>query len=279
MEKHRLQVATIQKHIILPETNTQHEVTMEPKYINSTMTAAAAEKGLSGTPRAAVRFSQSFSGHSGEAILLLFPEDLLVLDREFGQSKYSCERLPLSAITVRRAAKEGNAFRLELEANGKCYPGKAYFGEALAAENLSDILSGRTGKTPAPAPPSEEVPVGVLFSAGLIYAAGCDGEIPEEQNRLVNRLAPGNSLSAAVQYTEQHTFQQFCDAIRKRFNRDQTTALLANQLEVMMCDGTFRRVEMALLKEEVKNIGFPEAEYRRIRDLILLKNQILVLFS
>ena len=60
---------------------------------------------------------------------------------------------------------------------------------------------------------------------------------------------------------------------------EQLTSLIANQLELAMCDGDLTGREMDFIRAEVNAWGYPVEEYRALRNFLLLKNQSPILFA
>ena len=118
-----------------------------------------------------------------------------------------------------------------------------------------------------------------LFAAGLLYAAASDGAFSPEQERLINQLIPSDVLATALSYYNSTPKETFFREIRNAFSEKQQTSLIANQLEVMMCDGDLRRIEMDFIKVEAMYLNYSSSKMYQIRELIILKNQLSALFA
>ncbi len=247
---------------------------MDPKMLNSQVREAAGKAGFAGMPERAVRFDRNFSGGAGEGFLLAFSGKLLIIDREFG-AEFRTRVWPGSEVEVRKAVRDGNRMEVELRHGAEDrIAGSALFGEANDLLKLVEevrecrelIGSGELSRSAA------------LYAAGLLYIANADGDIDAAEEKMIHRLCSKRSLLAGLEYASGRGVAEFAAETKKAFSRSQKISLLANQLEVAMCDGSFCRREMNFFLEEVALWEFPLEEYKEIRDIILLKNQAVSLF-
>ena len=117
------------------------------------------------------------------------------------------------------------------------------------------------------------------FAAGLLWAVRADGNLAPEQEEMLRKLCPPAALEAGVDYTQSNGFDAFLSAVKSTFSREQLTCLIANQLELAMCDGDLTGREMDFIRAEVNAWGYPVDEYRALRNFLLLKNQSPILFA
>ena len=82
-----------------------------------------------------------------------------------------------------------------------------------------------------------------------------------------------------MEYTQTNSFEVFLAAVKAAFSPEQLTCLIANQLEVEMCDGDLTGREMDFIRSEVNAWDYPVEEYRALRGFLLLKNQSPMLFA
>lgn len=250
---------------------------MDVNFIPGNLREALVADGISGTVRHAVRFSRKFSGESGEGYFFLTDREFAALDRGFGSSEFRLVSCSPEEATIRKRESTGNNVVVEIAVpDGTILAGSASFSEAAALETLLDCLSGGA------VPPAETVPVSenaTLFAAGLLWAVRSDGNLAPEQEVMLRELCPPAVLQAGVAYTQTNSFEAFLAAVKAAFSREQLTSLIANQLELAMCDGDLTGLEMDFIRTEVNAWGYPVEEYRALRGFLLLKNQSPILFA
>ena len=284
---------------------------MDVRFVSESMLNQAKAAGIAGEPLYAVRFSRAFSGESGEGYFLLYPDCLAALDRKFGE-EFQLRKLTLDELSLLKREQNGTKLDFTLDTASGPISSSATFSEAEALGELLDALNlAAPAVSAAPAPsaaapvkpepqpellavsvagskPKIEIPSSgnsgssgslQLFAAGLLYAAASDGAFSPEQERLINQLIPSDVLATALSYYNSTPKETFFREIRNAFSEKQQTSLIANQLEVMMCDGDLRRIEMDFIKVEAMYLNYSSSKMYQIRELIILKNQLSALFA
>ena len=287
---------------------------MDVRFVSESLLNQAKAAGIAGEPLYAVRFSRAFSGESGEGYFLLYPDCLAALDRKFGE-EFQLRKLTLDELSLLKREQNGTKLDFTLDTASGPISSSATFSEAEALGELLDALNlaapavSAAASAPAlsaaatvkPEPQPEPLAVSVagskpkieipssgtsgssgslqLFAAGLLYAAASDGAFSPEQERLINQLIPSDVLATALSYYNSTPKETFFREIRNAFSEKQQTSLIANQLEVMMCDGDLRRIEMDFIKVEAMHLNYSSSKMYQIRELIILKNQLSALFS
>ena len=285
---------------------------MDVRFVSESLLNQAKAAGIAGEPLYAVRFSRAFSGESGEGYFLLYPDCLAALDRKFGE-EFQLRKLAPDELSLLKREQNGTKLDFTLDTASGPISSSATFSEAEALGELLDALnlaapavsaapapSAAATVKPEPSPepqptvsvpgskPKIEIPLSgnsgasgslQLFAAGLLYAAASDGAFSPEQERLINQLIPSDVLATALSYYNSTPKETFFREIRNAFSEKQQTSLIANQLEVMMCDGDLRRIEMDFIKVEAMYLNYSSSKMYQIRELIILKNQLSALFA
>ena len=284
---------------------------MDVRFVSESLLNQAKAAGIAGEPLYAVRFSRAFSGESGEGYFLLYQDCLAALDRKFGE-EFQLRKLTLDELSLLKREQNGTKLDFTLDTASGPISSSATFSEAEALGELLDALNlaapAVSAAASAPAPsaaatvkpepqpaasvpgskPKIEIPSSgtsgssgslQLFAAGLLYAAASDGAFSPEQERLINQLIPSDVLATALSYYNSTPKETFFREIRNAFSEKQQTSLIANQLEVMMCDGDLRRIEMDFIKVEAMHLNYSSSKMYQIRELIILKNQLSALFA
>lgn len=248
---------------------------MDVNFIPGNLRDALTSGGVAGKILHAVRFSRRFSGESGEGYFFLTDREFAAIDRGFGSSEFRRMSCPVAEVSTRKRQVDGNNVSVEIALpDGTVLAGSASFSEGTALDELLDCLSG--GVVPPPVPVSENAK---LFAAGLLWAVRSDGNLAPEQEVMLRELCPPAALQAGVEYTQSNSFETFLEAVKTTFSREQLTCLIANQLELAMCDGDLTGREMDFIRAEVNAWDYPVEEYRALRGFLLLKNQSPMLFA
>lgn len=255
---------------------------MDVNFIPGNLREALTSGGVAGKILHAVRFSRQFSGESGEGYFFRTDREFAAIDRGFGSSEFRLMSCSVAGASIRKRQVDGNNVSVEIALpDGTILTGCASFSEGDALEELLDSLEAGAGSAVESAAVSAE-PVSEnakLFVAGLLWAVRSDGDLAPEQETMVRKLCPPAALQAAVDYTQSNGFEAFLSAVKSTFSREQLTSLIANQLELAMCDGDLTGREMDFIRAEVNAWGYPVEEYRALRNFLLLKNQSPILFA
>ena len=252
---------------------------MDVNFIPGNLKAALASDGIAGTVLHAVRFSRKFTGESGEGYFFLTDREFAAIDRGFGRSEFRRMSCPVAGASIRKRQVDGNNVSVEIALpDGTILTGCASFSEGDALEKLlASLNAGTVSPVEQDAAPVSEN--AKLFAAGLLWAVRSDGDLAPEQETMVRKLCPPAALQAGVDYTQSDGFEAFLSAVKSTFSREQLTSLIANQLELAMCDGDLTGREMDFIRAEVNAWGYPVEEYRALRNFLLLKNQSPILFA
>lgn len=256
---------------------------MDVNFIPGNLREALTSGGVAGKILHAVRFSRRFSGGSGEGYFLLTEREFAALDRGFGSSEFRLVSCPAAEVSVRKRESEGNHVSVEIALpDGTILTGCASFSEGDALKELLDSLENEAAGSAVESAAASAEPVSEnakLFAAGLLWAVRADGNLAPEQEEMLRKLCPPAALRAGVEYTQTNSFEVFLAAVKAAFSPEQLTSLIANQLEVEMCDGDLTGREMDFIRTEVNAWGYPVDEYRALRGFLLLKNQSPILFA
>ena len=256
---------------------------MDVNFIPGNLREALTSGGVAGKILHAVRFSRRFSGESGEGYFFLTDREFAAIDRGFGSSEFRLVSCPAAEVSVRKRESEGNHVSVEIGLpDGTVLAGSASFSEGDALKELLDSLENEAAGSAVESAAASAEPVSEnakLFAAGLLWAVRSDGNLAPEQEVMLRELCPPAVLQAGVAYTQTNSFEAFLAAVKAAFSREQLTSLIANQLELAMCDGDLTGLEMDFIRTEVNAWGYPVDEYRALRGFLLLKNQSPILFA
>lgn len=243
---------------------------MNVKFLSPTLAGELKQAGLTGSPRAGVRFSQSFAGHTGEGFLFLYDTEIVLADKEFGQVQFQIKRINLAEICAQVIKDESKALEMRLVTPDGEYQLAVSFVEY---DDAKAILA----ELPTAAEP-EAKPQAVLFTAGLIYAADDDKHDSPEKTKILQNMALPGTLAAAREYCGKHSLAEFAYAVNATFSPAQKNSFLANLLEFQMADMEFHRAEVKFFYHLGELLNQDEEKCRAIYQIILDKNNIGQLF-
>ena len=242
----------------------------------------------SSTVVAIARMRGSLGGSSGEGYIVALDDRMYVYSRSLGDYEYTQhEFYYMGDIQLLEMREERFSLMLELTSSK---------GEKLDMkfakyqdENIVPIVqqwrsaTGTAGQGPAPAaaPAAGEVPGMDPYVAGiavLIFVAAVDNEIDPAEEEYILRFSGGENavFQAAHSYYENHEYEELLAAIGV-LDEQQKMCILANAMDLAMADGVLHKNEQELVTAFAEKVGISEDNVNRIRDTLLVKNQISVL--
>ncbi len=223
---------------------------------------------VAGKPELAVRLERTGDGEPGDGMLLLCGRTLHLVERARGQFDYRTRQAGLDGMQL--VASDDASATLEGEA-GRWVCRWSILDGADAAKLLQTL--GGVEK--------DDVAVSwaALFAAGLLYAAAADVESAKDQEPLIREFVSPAAFRSGAALRAASPLGEFTRLIREKCNTEQKLSLLANQLELMMSDGMFRRSERAFAAEFAAGIGVGSDVFNSLERFMILKNQYSALFS
>ena len=252
-------------------------------------------------PVSVTRASESLDGGPGESYVVAYDNKLVVLSRSLGQHDYSVTRGDL-ADDVKRVSlekKSPSTIVLSLDIGGKT--GELKFS-AVEENDLAAIVEGWRNAVADATPDDSEVreassstaqegtaeepvpdslPPIMAMAAALMYVSAVDGEVAKEENRYIANLRgiDKEGLSAALAYYRSHSFDELLQTSLSNLTKEQSLCVLANMLEVGMVDGVLHKSEIVLVKKFAAHSGIDKEEYAAVKQVLVVKNKISVLFT
>lgn len=230
---------------------------------------------VTGTPELAVRLDRTSCDESGDGMVLLCGRTLFLVERKLGAFEYQAKSVELKRL--RLISSDPKSAVIEHDGGRWTWRWSMLDGEG-AAKLLAAIAPAADRASGSATATDGGLSWATLFVAGLMYAADADGELPESQEQMVRQLSPPEALRSGVAFYTAHELGGFAALVREKCSAEQKLSLLANQLEVMMVDGLFRRKERTFGLEFANQIGIDGATFRALEQYIILKNQYNALF-
>ncbi len=249
-------------------------------------------------PLAVLRSNGNLAGQPGEGYLAAYDNKLWLFSRAMGDDDYQIVEADykdgINSMELRN--EKFNAF-LDVAAGDKTFSVKLSSFEAKDAEPVVSAwekASGGAAASPAPDPipaaqPATPPPVPsttpqaglspiVGMAAAMMFMAATDNEIVQSEDDCI-RYAVGNDkavLKSGLDYYHNHSFQELLNALK--LDRQQALCILANIMEVAMADGVLHSNQQQMIKDFADSKGIDAQEFEAVRDVLLIKNQISVLY-
>lgn len=240
---------------------------MDTKFILASVLHEAEKYGVSGDVFAGVRLSGSVNGERGEGYWLLYEESLVLLYRRLGNRDYEGYAAPLEEWTFGEYREEEYNFTVDLSCDGKTYSCVFPPAEQEAAEVILNAIANINAALSASYPES------ALVMAGLLWILSGDGHADHALRVLGKQL-----YRVGEKFAEDKELTQIAELANTALNMDQKKSLIANLIEMRMCDGEWSSEEQSALAELAEIWEMPTEDYNNIRDILLLKNQCPLIF-
>ena len=117
-----------------------------------------------------------------------------------------------------------------------------------------------------------------LMLAALLHVASKDNVVAEEENQYIINISEGKM--DLLDFAHAIFIRQPINTLQRLLNElhiDQKCCVIANLLELAMCDGLLDKVELDIIREFSKNMNIPDDTYDNIRNILLMKNNIAVM--
>ncbi len=147
---------------------------------------------------------------------------------------------------------------------------EAMFETLMARNNLAVLSEGGANEQGADA--------AAVFCASLYAMADADNELDDSELTLITRIMDdANKMLAGRSHLAKNGVDLLLDQVCTELNPAQGRCLMANLIAVAMADGSLRGAEQQLFERFKLAIGMDAAEFQRLFDALLLKNNLSVL--
>ncbi|MCK5851003.1 MAG: TerB family tellurite resistance protein [Kiritimatiellae bacterium] len=240
------------------------------------------------TPVSVVRMSGSVDGNTGEGYVIALIDRICLSIRSLGCYDYVMREMfyekDIELIVLR---KEKYNLLMELTVGGKLLVLKfsSYQEDLLypIIEQWSKDKGLEPGASATQIVRLMETEKGVLSpyaaaTALLIFMATADGDISAEEDEYIKRFCGDDKavLGPAYDYYKGHEFDDLL-VILAKMDHQQKMCVFANTMDVSMIDGVLHKVEQEMMLKCARTVGLSDEDIGRVREILLVKNQISVL--
>jgi uncharacterized tellurite resistance protein B-like protein len=263
---------------------------MDYQFLPNKLREILSEEGMP-SPEIALRASNCPDSDSpGETYLVSAGDELRIFSRPMGESDYRQWRGEFHKnIQSMNLEEERFSSFLVLNLDGREFKLKYSSFEAEKLRPLLDRFNGNITSPAESAPPPlpeadgdeevESLHPFCLLVAGLMYAAGADGELGETEERYIRNITAGRDelLEAGTALYQQTSFEDYLEYC-KLLDGNSRLCILAQMTDLTMGDGILHSSEQELLKQYAAALNISDVNFRAVHDVMLIKNRLSLFF-
>ena len=224
------------------------------------------DESLGEDPLALARSNMAIDGHMGESFIIGYEDVFYFFSKAMGSQVYTKTEGKYSDISSLSVSKDDKHSIIQVELGKKKYTMKFSHLEEpnlvkMQGQWLSFSLSAYTA-----------------LLAALMYLASEDDELAGEENDYILKIADGND--DLLEKAHSFYLSQPIDTLYKilgKLTEDQQYCIMANLLELAMCDGVLHADEIKLIKSFAKSMDVDDDQYETVKQVMVMKNQLGIL--
>ena len=224
------------------------------------------DESLGEDPLALARSNMAIDGHMGESFIIGYEDIFYFFSKAMGSQVYTKTEGKYSDISSLSVSKDEKHSIIQVELGKKKYTMKfSHLEEVnlvkMQGQWLSFSLSAYTA-----------------LLAALMYLASEDDELAGEENDYILKIADGND--DLLEKAHSFYLSQPIDTLYKilgKLTEDQQYCIMANLLELAMCDGVLHADEIKLIKSFAKSMDVDDDQYETVKQVMVMKNQLGIL--
>lgn len=224
------------------------------------------DESLGEDPLALARSNMAIDGHMGESFIIGYDEVFYFFTKAMGSVVYTKIEGVYKDILSMSVSKDSKHAIFQVELGKKKYTMKF---SHLEEKNLNNMLGQWM---------SFSLSAYVALLAGLMYLASEDDELAGEENDYILKIADGDEelLEKAHSFYLSQPIEVLFKILQK-LNESQKYCIMANLLELAMCDGVLHKDELKLIKDFATNMEINDDQYETVKQVLVMKNQLGIL--
>lgn len=224
------------------------------------------DESLGEDPITLSRSNMAIDGHMGESFIIAYDEIIYFFTKAMGSPVYTKIEGKYSDISSMSVSNDNKNSIFEVQIGKKKYKIKL---SPLEEPNLRKVLEKWSILS--------FDPFSALIAA-LMYLASEDDDLAAEENDYILKIADGNEtiLEKAHSFYLEHQIDTLFSVL-KNLDEDQQYCIMANLLELAMCDGVLHADELKLIKEFANSMNIDKDQYETLKQVMVMKNQLGVL--
>ena len=217
-------------------------------------------------PLALARSNMAVDGHMGESFIVAYDKKFYFFSKAMGSPAYTKIEGIYSDISEMNVSKDAKNSIIEIQIEKK----KSTFKfSPLEERNLQKVYTKWLMLSLSPF---------IALLAALMYLASEDDNVSIEENDYILKLANHDEdlLNTAHNFYQEQPIETLF-AILKGYSKEQQYCIMANLLELAMCDGVLHSKELKLIRRFARSMGMRDEEYKIVKQVMIMKNQIGIL--
>ena len=215
---------------------------------------------------ALARSNMAMDGHMGESFIVAYAEILYFFTKAMGSSQYTKIESSYSDIDEMTVTSDSKHSIISVKIGRKKYTFKF---APLILKDLEKVLEKWLSGSISPF---------IALLSALMYLAAADNNVTDEEHAYITKLANEDEtlLNIAHDFYHKIHIETLLDMM-SQYDEDQKFCIMANMLELAMCDGVIHSNELKLLRQFAKHMNISDEEYETVKQILLIKNQIGIL--
>ena len=217
-------------------------------------------------PLALARSNMAADGHMGESFIVAYEERFYFFSKAMGSPAYTKIEGAYSDISEMNVHKDTKNSIIEIQI-GKRHT--TFKFSPFEERSLQNVYAKWLNLSISPF---------IALLAALMYLASEDDDVSVEENDYILKLANNDEdlLNTAHNFYQEQPIETLFTVL-KVCDKDQQYCIMANLLELAMCDGVLHSKELKLIRRFGRSMGMRDEEYRTIKQVMVMKNQLGIL--
>ncbi len=217
-------------------------------------------------PLALARSNMAVNGHMGESFIVAYKNKFFFFTKAMGSLEFKkIEGLypDISEMSVTNDTKNA-VIEIQLKKQKHALKFAPIIEKSLNKVKVRWLITSLS-------------PYLALFAA-LMYLASEDDDVSGEENDFILKLAKNdeNVLTLAHNFYQEQSIETLYEVL-SGCGEEQKFCIMANLLELAMCDGILHSQELKLIRRFAKSMNIEDDEYETIKQVMVMKNQIGIL--
>jgi hypothetical protein len=220
------------------------------------------EELIQNEPIALARSNMAIDGHMGISFIVAYKKKIYLFTQPTGSSIYTKIESSYGDISSMEVTKELRNAIIKLQIGKKKYTLKF---SPLEEKNLNNVLARWYSASMSPFE---------ALIAGLMFLASEDDNVSIEENDYILKVANNDqeTLNVAHNFFQNQPIETLFDVLQT-CEDEQKYCIMANLLELAMCDGVLHSKELKLIRMFAKSMDIEDEEYETIKQIMVMKNQ------
>ena len=217
-------------------------------------------------PLALARSNMAADGHMGESFIVAYEDKFYFFSKAMGSQIYTKIEGVYSDVSEMSVRKDSKNSIIEIQIGKKKFIFKF---SPFEEQNLQKVYAKWLTLSLSPF---------LALIAALMYLASEDDNVSVEENDYILKLANHDEdvLNTAHNFYQEQPIENLF-TILKGCNKEQQYCIMANLLELAMCDGVLHSKELKLIRQFGRSMGMRDDEYRTVKQVLIMKNQVGIL--